>query len=68
MLRELDGVVSRDERSLGSRILLWLYPNRGWIGGARVAGAGAYAEPATEIARPAVQSSSPLRKKAAHAV
>ena len=64
MLRELDRVVLREERSLRSRILLWLYPNRGWIGASSAAGA----LPATRAIPRAAQSSSPRREEATHAV
>ena len=63
MLRELDRVVLRHEHSLGSRIMLWLYPNRGWKGDSP----GAGEEHAAGVAR-AAQAGPARRKETAHAV
>lgn len=72
MLRESDGVVLRDERSLRLRILAWLYPNRGWTGDSRYPGAAGGVKPAaklaTGIAADASKSSTPRREAVTSAV
>ena len=64
MLRELDSVVLRHDRSLGGRILLWLYPNRGWKSDSD----GAGTEPAAGLGADATPSSSPRREETTYAV